>query len=193
MNPSEPTQQSTTAAAANTAARPSITEKNYPISIRWVWANVAISLAAFPLYFLYLITEVGFVFSLITSLLVVTINITVVIMQRKYYHFEFGDQYITIRQGVIKRQERHLPYGVIQNVMIKRSLSDRLFGLATINVQNAVQQGKLGYRESADTTIGSSGTDFNLPGQTPKNAEVLRKIVLEKMKENPDWGIHAGL
>ena len=68
MNPSEPTQQSTTAAAANTAARPSITEKNYPISIRWVWANVAISLAAFPLYFLYLITEVGFVFSLITFL-----------------------------------------------------------------------------------------------------------------------------
>lgn len=193
MNPSEPTQQSTAAAAANTSAKPSVTEKNYPISIRWVWANVAISLAAFPLYFLYLITEVGFVFSLITSLSVVIINITVVIMQRKYYHFEFGDQYITIQQGVIKRKERHLPYGVIQNVMIKRSFSDRLFGLATINVQNAVQQGKTGYRDSADTTIGSSGTDFNLPGQTPKNAEVLRKIVLEKMKENPDWGIHAGL
>jgi len=194
MNPSEPPQQSTTTAATNTAARPSITEKNYPISIRWVWANVAISLAAFPLYFLYLISEVGFVFSLITSLLIIIINITVVIMQRKYYHFEFGDQYITIRQGVIKRKERHLPYGVIQNVMIKRSLSDRLFGLATINVQNAVQQRKPGGpADSADAVMGSSGTDFNLPGQTPKNAEVLRKIVLEKMKENPDWGIHAGL
>ncbi len=195
MNPSEPTQQSTAAAStANTSAKPSVTEKNYPISIRWVWANVAISLAAFPLIFLYLITEVSFVFSLISSLSVVIINITVVIIQRNYYHFEFGDQYITIRQGVIKRQERHLPYGVIQNIIIKRSFSDRLFGLATINVQNAVQQWKPGgSADSADTVMGSSGTDFNLPGQTPKNAEVLRKIVLDKMKENPDWGIHAGL
>lgn len=125
-------------------------------------------------------------------------------MQRKYYHYELGDQYITIRQGVIKRQERHIPYGVIQNVSIRIRLTDRIFGLATLNIQNAVQQGRGGKgfwkgaqrrrsSDSADAIMGSSGTEFNLPGQTPENAETLRKIILGKVKENPDWGMQAGL
>ena len=124
-------------------------------------------------------------------------HIIIVILQRKYYHFEFGDQYITIRQGIIKKQERHIPYVVIQNISVRRGLTDRIFGLANLNVQSAIQQGqrtKSTYKSDfADNIMGSSGTDFNLPGQLPENAEILRKIVLEKMKQNPNWGSQAGL
>jgi membrane protein YdbS with pleckstrin-like domain len=198
MNPTEPT---TVTATMNS----SISEQNYPVSVKWVWARVLGTVLAFPFYFLYGLAKVGWVFGLVISLAIITTHIIVVIMQRKYYHYELGDQYITIREGVIKRQERHIPYGVIQNVSIKRSLTDRIFGLATLNVQNAVQQGQGGKSgfwkgtqrrqssDSADGIMGSSGTDFNLPGQLPENAEALQKTILEKMKQSPDWGMQAGL
>jgi uncharacterized membrane protein YdbT with pleckstrin-like domain len=132
------------------------------------------------------------------------IDVTIVILEKKYFRFELGHEYITIKEGIIKKQERHIPYGVIQDITITQTLWDRVFNIATLSANNATQYaftnqqniGNNGVSASgsyADFVLGSNGSNFSLPGQRPKDAENMKKMILEKMKENPDWGMQSGL
>jgi len=218
MNPNAPTATVTT-----TSSNPGISEQNFPIQINWVWkqvsqAAVLASVTTFSLALLFysenadpsgVHTHIPLIVLPLVSVIAAVLRLLVALMQRKYYHFEFGDQYITVRQGIINRQERHIPYGVIQDLTVMRSLTDRIFGIASINASNATQQTNvkgLSFWQSwkasssrnrsdnsADAVMGSNGQNFSLPGQSPEAAEQLRQIILAKMKENPDWGIQAGL
>jgi membrane protein YdbS with pleckstrin-like domain len=132
------------------------------------------------------------------------LDVTFVILEKKYFRFELGQEYITIKEGIIKKQERHIPYGVIQDITITQTLWDRVFNIATLSANNATQyastnQQNIGNNEIsasgsyADFILGSNGSNFSLPGQRPQAAENIKKIILEKMKENPDWGLQSGL
>ena len=218
MNPNEPT-----ASAAATTSNPDISEQNFPIQINWVWKQVSLAIvsASVTIFSLTLLfysenadpsgvhTHIPLIVLPLVSVIAAALRLFVALMQRKYYHFEFGDQYITVRQGIINRQERHIPYGVIQDLTVMRSLTDRIFGIASINASNATQQANVKGMSfwqswkasssrnrsdnSADAVMGSNGQNFSLPGQSPEAAEQLRQIILAKMKESPDWGIQAGL
>ena len=59
---------------------------------------------------------------------------------KQNFYFEFTPDYIVLRTGVISRQEEHLPYKSIQNILNKQSILDRVLGLSTVVIQNAAQQ-----------------------------------------------------
>ena len=107
----------------------------------------------------------------------------------------------------MSKQERHIPYGVIQNIYVKQDLLDRLFGLASLAIENASQGAgsqdgnttKIfgmtfsNQRRQQTEIVGFRGNKVSVPGLTKQNAEVLKGIVLQKMKENPIEDSQSGL
>ena len=183
------------APSAETPSHPSgkvITEKDYPVTKLWVFkepiiiAVIIIGLAFFGYFSFYLI-------------LAIIIYLLVVPIMKANFHYSLDDKYLRVRQGFIAKKQRNLPYGVIQNVFVRQDLFDRVFGLASLNIENASQAGggnKLpwwyGVNGSSGTSIfgqaaslGSSGNKIGIPGLKKQNAETLKNIILQKMKENP--------
>ncbi|HTB34487.1 MAG TPA: PH domain-containing protein, partial [bacterium] len=58
-------------------------------------------------------------------------------LRRATFHFSVDEKFLTVRQGIIKKQEKHLPYGVIQHIILKQGLLDRMLGLTTLALENA--------------------------------------------------------
>lgn len=118
---------------------------------------------------------------------------------RSRFHYILDDKYIRIHQGVISKKERNLPYGVIQHVFLKQDIFDRIFGLATLRLENAGQGAEpvksfrlTGVTKNSDS-LGASGNKINIPGLKKKDAEALKVLVLQKMKENPLEDGQSGL
>lgn len=110
-----------------------------------------------------------------------------------FFKYSFNEDYIVAHQGVISRQERHLPYVVMQDVMVKQGIIDRILGLATIVVENASFGGAMapvnsgsyyGYGKNGAAnqtlTMGMHGNMFVLSGITLADAEKLRTWLLNK-------------
>lgn len=186
-----------------------ITEKNYPIQGKWVLKSVvgattaftiSIILLLFGLYNLYLV-----LFVLISPFYVVG-----TFLRRSNFHFILEDKYLTVHQGVISKREYHTPYGVIQNVIVKQDLFDKMFNLSSLVIENATQVGaKKSPAKSFWTLggggllssravlkadqIGTSGTGVSIPGLLSRDAESLKALILQKMKENPIENTQSGL
>ena len=187
-----------------------ITEKNYPIEGKWifksVWGSALVLLFLVPYFFIEMATG-RFSFYLIIYLAFVPVHIIIVLLQRANFHYSIEDKFLTLKQGILSKQQRHIPYGVIQNIFVKQDLFDRIFGLASLTVENASQgagsqnagTSKIfgmtvsnKKRESVEM-VGFSGNKVSIPGLTKQNAEVLKGIVLQKMKENPIEDSQSGL
>jgi membrane protein YdbS with pleckstrin-like domain len=170
-----------------------ITEKNYPITKLWIFKApiiiILMNIVAlfFGYYFPYLVLALPIM--LIANPLI-----------RANFHYSLDDKYFHVKQGVISKKQRNLPYGVIQNVFVKQDLFDRIFGLATLRIENASQAGgdskvrwwnkSYGSKANANAYgqgegLGSSGNKVNLPGLKKQNAEELKNFILQKVKENP--------
>ena len=170
-----------------------VTEKKYPITTLWIW-KVPITLSALALLLLAL-GNFYCLYFLASSLFYLISNFLV----RANFHFAAQDKFLVIRQGVFSKKQRNLPYGVIQNVMIRQDLFDKLLGLASLAVENASQGGgqaaaqrvkqlkQFGVRSSQQRgeIVGSSDNKVNFPGMNKSDAEMLRSILLQKMEENP--------
>lgn len=194
-----------------------ITEKNYPIQGLWVFKSIIAFL--FVLIFLvpyFLIssrpgetskdTTINFYLVVIAGFAI--FNLIITILRRANFHYSIDEKFLTLKQGVLSKQQRHLPYGVIQNLLVKQDLFDRIFGLASLTIENAAQgagyltgprqQKFLGRRIGTQQrqqveTVGFSGNRISIPGLTKINAETLKRIVLQKMKENPIEDSQSGL
>ncbi len=167
-----------------------VTEKNYPITKLWIFKApiiiIVISIVAllFGYYFPYLL--IALPIYLIANPLI-----------RANFHYATDEKYFVVRQGVFSKKQRNLPYGVIQNVLVKQDWFDRVFGLASFSVENASQGGGKGFfgrnkslriggtYQQQGEAVGSSGNKVNIPGLRKKDAEVLKLVLLQKMKENP--------
>jgi membrane protein YdbS with pleckstrin-like domain len=194
-----------------------ITENNYPIQKVWIWKSI---LAYIPSYLLVIAFFVlnGFivrtdksVFQSWTFLVIVVLgsifHIGVIVLRRANFHYSIEDNFLTLNQGILSKQQRHIPYGVIQNIFVKQDLFDRLFGIASLAVENAAQGA--GYRAVGNQkvfgimsanqqtrtvdTIGFSGNKVSIPGLLKEDAETLKQMVLQKMKENPIEDSQSGL
>ncbi|PSQ06412.1 hypothetical protein BRC97_06430 [Halobacteriales archaeon QS_6_71_20] len=57
----------------------------------------------------------------------------------RWYRFEYEllPEHLLVRSGVLARQEREIPLRRVQNVDVRRSLLQRLLGLATLTVETA--------------------------------------------------------
>lgn len=167
------------------------TESTYPITTIWIFKYpiimIVVSLIAiiFGFWFPYFVIAIPYF--LIANPLI-----------RKNFHFTLDSQYLVVKQGVLSKKQRNLPYGVIQNVLVKQDIFDRLFGIAALTIENASEGGgsffsKSGNQSGQSDFIGSKGNKMSIPGLKKKDAEALKEEILAKMKENPLADTQSGL
>ncbi len=110
-------------------------------------------------------------------------HILYVALWKSTYSFAFLPDYILMRSGIIARSEVHVPYQTVQDVVVNQSIVERLFGLATVTIQNASQN------QSASaffkgTSLGQKQAGIYIPGQplaqANKLSETIRTIVLSR-------------
>lgn len=169
-----------------------VTEKDYPITLLWIFKApiifILMSLIAlvFGYYFPYIV--IALPYFLIANPLI-----------RANFHYSVEDKFFVVKQGVISKKLRNLPYGVIQNVLVKQDLFDKIFGLSTLTVENASEGGGKGIFSQMNSnnqqgeSVGSKGNKVNIPGLKKKDAEALKLVLLEKMKANPNIDTQSGL
>ena len=168
-----------------------VTEKDYPITTLWVFKAPII---------MFLVSAIALFFGIWFPYLVIAFPILLIInpLNRANFHYSLEDKFFIVRQGILSKKQRTVPYGVIQNVFVKQDLFDRIFGLALLSIENASQGGGfLSGKKSKNfklsgtgvivpgETVGSSGNKVNVPGLKKQDAESLKVLILQKIKENP--------
>ena len=192
-----------------------ITEKNYPVQGLWVFKSILGSLLGLiilvPYFWLSRFSESkDSEISLYIPIIIIfaIFHFVVTILRRATFHYSIEGQFLTLKQGILSKQQRHIPYGVIQNLFVKQDLFDRIFGLASLAIENASQGAgalaapqqqkvfglRIGNQQRQQVEmVGFSGNKVSIPGLTKANAEILKGIVLQKMKENPIEDNQSGL
>ncbi|MBI2577598.1 MAG: PH domain-containing protein [Candidatus Wildermuthbacteria bacterium] len=178
-----------------------ITEKNYPVQGKWIFKSligfiVALVISVILLAFGY----VNYYFAYV--IIFTPIYMVVLVLRRANFHYSIEDKFLTVKQGILSRQQRHLPFGVVQHVFVKQDLIDRMFGLASVAVENASQGGGVkkifgmevsNYRREKHELIGFAKNKVSIPGLKKQDAETLKNIILQKIKENPLEDSQSGL
>ncbi|OGM24177.1 hypothetical protein A2627_04775 [Candidatus Woesebacteria bacterium RIFCSPHIGHO2_01_FULL_39_28] len=184
----------------------SVTEKEYPISNRWMWEK--------SLYFITIILFITLIYSgskeltlnLVFFSVIYGISLLFLYLSKINFHYSFDNQNVIVRQGILNKKNRTLPFAVIQNVFVKQGLLDRFFGISTLSIENASGGGGAGQFTKAfgfyfknkgernDTIgIGIQGNKVSIPGLTVSDAEKLKEIILMKIKENPHADTTSGI
>lgn len=121
--------------------------KNYPIVGAWMLTELVKNLLIVALFafitWIYLLGKktvlnqlgVGQAFA-ICVIIYIVFTIRTMLWKTTFY-FEFLPQFILMKNGVIKREEKHVPYRTLQNVLLKRNLLERMLGLSTVIIENA--------------------------------------------------------
>lgn len=177
----------------------------HPVSFFWTFKK---PLGFIGMYGLFFIGIIIFVIILITSetnkpfpisliafitifltIILVLIFLTIFIFQyllRKNFGFSIEEDFFIFNQGIISKEQKNLPYGVIQNIIITQDLLDRVLGLYSLIIENAASSGSLmmAYKQNLKypLSIGFYGNTAIIPGLTKDSSEELKKIILNKMK-----------
>jgi len=83
-------------------------------------------------------------------------------LRTRAYRIDLGPQGIALQMGVLSRSHETLIYAKIQDIMIRRSVLERLLGLSTVTIQN------------------SMGQPEHIPGLKASTAEWLRDEILRR-------------
>lgn len=171
-----------------------VTEKQYPITTLWIFKATIITI---------FISIVGLFFGIWFPIIVLAIPFSLIAnpLIRMNFHYSVGDQYFVVDQGVISKKHFNLSYGVIQNVSVKQDVFDRIFGLATLSVENAASAGGVGVKSFRMTGSGIGNTDMvgvsknkiNIPGIRKEHVEALKSLILERMKANEHLDTNSGI
>ncbi len=164
-----------------------ITDKTHPIEMTCIFIYavifapfLALFLAPFlfmilgpVLFFFYCYTHVhyhipGF---LISYIIVIPAAMAIVILSAKNIHYEFNEQFVIYRKGIISKSERHIPYSKIQHVILSQGLISRRLGLATISISTAAEGGTI-------------SNEIDVPCLLYKNALEVKDLVLSRYKAN---------
>lgn len=185
-----------------------ITEKNYPVQNIWLFKEVLVVLIALPLALVITLFtgETAFILSSVLSVVlylppVIGIAVVFNLLQRANFHYSIEDNFVVLHQGIISKQNRNVPYGRIQGIFVNQGIFDRIFGLASLTFEDFSQGGKSmmdagGYirgRKKRYETIGFAGNKIHIPGLKKDDAETLKTIILQKIKENPLDDNQSGL
>lgn len=187
------------------------TENDYPVESSWI-LKIPINfliITVFIVIFLGLIMLPIGIFSdedrfafivvmgIIFAMMVGTgfLSTVVAALSRDNFHYSIGKEFMIFHQGIISKQQKNLPYGVIQDLIVSQDIADRLFCLASLTIENASFGGGQVYApgRQAGALIGFAGNVAVIPGLTKQNAETLKNILLSKMKEYTSTNNKSGL
>ena len=104
------------------------------------------------------------------------------------YRFQFLPEYILLKDGVISREERHLPYHTIQNVTVSQSFFEKLFSICSVTIQNAATGAPV-VSKSFSLSGGGSGlamSGIQIPGQTLENGRKISDILNSIISQTAD-------
>lgn len=175
-------------------------DKNYPIEPIWLLKGPLISLISLPFFMVFLIFIYRNDFSSLSKLstdsyrsllyigffiIAPPLHFIANVIRRATFHYQFDEKFLNLRQGLIRRQNRQLPFGVIQNVLVTRGILDRLFGLSTVIIQNATQSTVKDVKAQTAGYAGFFGNTIQIPGLSKDNAEKIKNALLEKIKDSP--------
>lgn len=180
-----------------------ITESDYPVEQSWItevplsyliFTGIALAFLLFFLVplglfmsegWLILIAIVGPLLFFMVGLCILTTIIAS--LSRDNFHYSVDKEFMIFHQGIITKQQKNLPYGVIQDVMLYQGIADRILGLASVTIENASFGGGQAYARgaAAGAWIGFVGNVATIPGLTLENATKLREAILSKVKEFP--------
>lgn len=64
--------------------------------------------------------------------------------------YEIQDDEVIMHVGIWTKSVKHVPYRTVTNLVVKRGILDRLFGLGTLKIQTAGMSGTTGAEESLE-------------------------------------------
>lgn len=177
-----------------------ITENDYPVESNWILKipiNFLISTIITIIFFsLFLIpiaifsNEGWVIFFVIIAIVIIMVGIGVLStivasLSRDNFHYSIEKEFMIFHQGILTKQQKNLPYGVIQNLIVSQDIADRFLGLTSLSIENASFGGGQTYArgQTAGSWIGFVGNVATIPGLTKHNAEILKNILLDKMRE----------
>ena len=171
---------------------PTLNEKMFPIQNVWI-VKLSIIIIIVAIILLFNKEYIDFIFLFIFALF----NYLLVKLAVVRFHFSLDEHFITIKQGILSKTQRQLPYTVVQNVIVEQGFLDRLFGISTLNFENASEAGGLKINKGKKRkrwqfqNIGIIGNQVNIPGLKKEQAELLKNKLLEKIQRNQ--GTELGL
>ncbi len=157
-----------------------ISTATYPISDKWMFTAIfqaAVSSLILTIIAFFWVLEnfslsVKIVGALVLFIILFIGRIIWLSIWKKNYYFEFMPEYIILRTGVFSRQENHLPYKSIQNIMTNQGVFERFLGLGTVQIQNAAQFSMPTKRGAMPVSNG-----INIVGQPYAKAEELNQVL----------------
>lgn len=182
---------------------------SFPVSRIWIFKPVIrllIYFTFFVIFFVLLVSTLNVLdparegatsvqgLALIMSLIffVVTIPFLGVVLLVQYlklrnFKYEIGNDFLVFHQGIISKAQKNLPYAVIQNLIISQDIFDRLFKIKTLTIENASMGGGIGghddnYKSRLLVSIGFASNYAIIPGLVDNNAELLKEVLLKKIK-----------
>ncbi len=162
-----------------------ITDKTHPIEMTWIIIYGVIFSPLFALLmapFIFMILgPILFFFAcytqinhhipgfLISYIIAIPTTMVFVILGVKNTHYEFNEQFVVFKQGIISKSERHIPYARVQHLNLSQGLIGRWLGFATIRIGTAAEGG-------------SQAKEIEFLGLLYKNALEIKRMVLERYK-----------
>lgn len=127
------------------------------------------------------------IFLIVSQIIIFPLRLLTQYLIRANFEYRFFDNQMVTREGIFSKTERTLQYSTIQNIVITRSITDRLYGLANLSIENASMGGfSTFYRSGAKLSpIGSIGNSVNIPGLSIENAEYIKTFILFKIINSP--------
>lgn len=176
-----------------------INDFEYPIEPLWILSltlpfiawSFFINIFAITFFVLDPTADPAYEFYLLGGIYVLAIPVIFIlnILRWHHYHYEFEEHYLLLKQGIIKKQTRQLHYGVIQNVIVKRGIFDRIFGLSSVVIQNASATSQPlhpNYIKRMNISfIGFFDNTISIPGLRRESAEIIRDQLLKEIEESP--------
>jgi uncharacterized membrane protein YdbT with pleckstrin-like domain len=181
-----------------------LSERDFPIQPFWAFRNVPGTLISLTIYFFFISFEDSDAFEFSWRKLIVVLFFAICIalflsirdlLKMHFFHYAFSGQGIVLKQGIIRKQQRIVPYHVVQNVWVKRKIYDRIFGWSTIIIENAVGAGGSPFAASNEAMVkdvmkkrseqsGFSGNTVVIPGLKKASAEKLKNYLLSRVKDS---------
>ena len=151
-----------------------ISSKKYPLSDKWftlaIVSRIASSfgfVAAFIIFFMLKANSdlqnfsgsgfYAFAIWIAVGSVSMVWSVIALFLWRKNYAFNFTEENIYYREGVISLSEKNMPYSSIQDVTVRQGVLERFFGLGKVVIENAAQQQMVVGRAGAQQLGGFGG------------------------------------